>query len=68
MKKWQISCNGWYIYCPVCYGETDFRTPICMNCGELLQPVNSDVERMKKEFPNGYMQMMNKYYKKIGEE
>ena len=33
-SRWQISCDGWYPYCPVCGAEPPGRemTPFCPMC------------------------------------
>lgn len=37
--RWEISCDGWYPYCPVCKEEPPGRTmtPFCPMCGADLR-------------------------------
>lgn len=65
MKKWEISCNGWYPYCPFCKQESFYRTPICMNCGELLIQNDNDMDELKSKNKELYNNVMRAYYRKI---
>ena len=60
MQKWEISCNGWYPYCPVCKKEALFRTPICLNCGAKLQQDDGDMEELKATQPELYRELTEK--------
>lgn len=68
MKKWQINCDGWYPYCPVCNYESFYRTPICLHCGAILEPNNEDMESMRAKDPETYNYIMQKYEDKIREK
>lgn len=59
MRKWEINCDGWYPYCPVCKQETKYMGPVCTCCGTILEPNERDTERMHKEDPALYEVVMN---------
>lgn len=42
--RWEISCDGWYPYCPVCKEEPPGRTmtPFCPMCGADLRGGDTD--------------------------
>lgn len=42
--RWEISCDGWYPYCPVCKEEPPGRTitPFCPMCGADLRDGDTD--------------------------
>lgn len=65
MKKWEINCDGWYPYCPICKKEPLYRTPICMNCGTILQADDKDMQRLLKEKPEYYNEVINAYRKQV---
>ena len=65
MKKWEINCDGWYPYCPYCKQESFYRTPVCINCGELLQYNEEDMEYLKKNNKPFYDEVMDKYARKV---
>lgn len=65
MKNWEISCNGWYAYCPECKQESLFRTPICMNCGAMLVPNDEDMAILKQSNSKVYDSLMEKYRKAL---
>lgn len=50
-RKWEISFDGWYPYCPVCKQEPTFRGPICLKCGTILEPDPDDMKTMQDENP-----------------
>ncbi len=64
-KKWQISCDGWYPYCPSCHEETSYRTPMCMNCGEILEQNDHDMDVLKDRDPDLYNTVLRKYEDRI---
>ena len=64
MKRWEISCDGWYPYCPICKQESFYRTPVCMNCGAILQQNDDDMESMKNNNKQLYDEVMREYRKK----
>lgn len=34
--KWQVSCDGYYPYCPICGAQPDKKTRFCAECGAKL--------------------------------
>ena len=48
VKKWEINCDGWYPFCPVCKQEALWRTPVCMNCGARLEENEEDMKILAK--------------------
>ena len=58
-KKWEISCDGWYPYCPVCKQETLWRTPVCMNCGTRLEENEEDMRILRKHNKDLYKKVMD---------
>lgn len=59
MMKWEISCDGWYPYCPVCKYEPVYRGPICPKCGARLEPDTGDMKRLKDEKPILYQAIID---------
>lgn len=65
MKKWNVNCDGWYPYCPVCGQESFYRTPICMNCRTILEGNKEDMEELKATHPELYDEILVAYEERL---